>query len=112
MFLQELSELYHQSVDDVYEHLVIKGMGPTYRVWVHHGEQPFEKQLDSELDARDAFNLYMARHMDSVKDDISFGHGDGLEKDFDKNLEDAETPLYAGCMGNTQRYLPSSSYIS
>ncbi|KAL5578957.1 hypothetical protein UlMin_011399 [Ulmus minor] len=89
--------LYHQSVDDVYEHLVIKGMDPTYRVWVHHGEQPFEKQLDSELDGGDAFNLYMAGHMDSVNDDISVGHGDGLEKDFDKNLEDAETPLYTGC---------------
>ncbi|KAL5546473.1 hypothetical protein UlMin_006160 [Ulmus minor] len=89
--------LYHQSVDDVYEHLVIKGMDPTYRVWVHHGEQPFEKQLDSELDGGDAFNLYMAGHMDSVNDDISVGHGDGLEKDFDKNLEDAETPFYTGC---------------
>ena len=31
--------LSHQYVDDVYEHLVIKGMDPTYCIWVHHGEQ-------------------------------------------------------------------------
>ncbi|KAL5545009.1 hypothetical protein UlMin_008793 [Ulmus minor] len=88
---------YHQSIDDVYEHLVIKGIDPTYHVWVHHGEQPFEKQLDSELDAGDAFNLYMAGHVDSVNNDISVGCGDGLEKEFDKNLEDVETPLYTWC---------------
>ena len=100
--------LYHQSIDDVYEHLVIKGMDPTYRVWVHHGEQPFEKHLDKELDDRDAFNLFMAADMDSVTDDISADCGEILEKNFDKNLEDAETPLYTGC----EKYTKLSAIVA
>ncbi|KAL5562796.1 hypothetical protein UlMin_032543 [Ulmus minor] len=92
--------LSHQYVDDVYEHLVIKGMDPTYRIWVHHGEQPIESQMEGELDLGDGYNLYMAADMDAVNMDI--GTGKGSEKEFNRNLDDASTPLYEGCTKYTK----------
>ena len=79
--------LSHQYVDDVYEHLVIKGMDPTYRIWVHHGEQPIQSQMEGEFDLGDGYNLYMAADMDAVNMDI--GSGEGSEKEFNRNLDDA-----------------------
>ncbi|KAL5574621.1 hypothetical protein UlMin_016320 [Ulmus minor] len=92
--------LSHQYVDDVYEHLVIKGMDPTYRIWVHHGEQPIQSQMEGEFDLGDGYNLYMAADMDVVNMDI--GSGEGSEKEFNRNLHDASTSLYEGCMKYTK----------
>ncbi|TYK05234.1 uncharacterized protein E5676_scaffold108G00430 [Cucumis melo var. makuwa] len=39
----------HQTFDVVYEHLVIKGMDPTYRFWYHHGEEvPVKCMFDGQ----------------------------------------------------------------
>ncbi|KAL5564647.1 hypothetical protein UlMin_027811 [Ulmus minor] len=92
--------LSHQYVNDVYEHLVIKGMDPTYRIWVHHGEQLTAAQLEDDLDLGDTYDLFMAADMDSVSMDI--GAGKCSEKEFNRNLEDAATPLYEGCMKYTK----------
>ena len=48
--------LSHECVDEICEHLVIKGMDPTYRIWVHHGEKPTESQQQEDWDIWDTYN--------------------------------------------------------
>ena len=81
--------LSHQYVDDVYEHLVKKGMDPTCRIWVHHGEQPIEIQMEGGFDLGDVYNVYMAG-------DIDIGTSKGSDEEFKRNLDDVLTPLYEG----------------
>jgi hypothetical protein len=47
-------------VDDVYEHLVINGIDPTYTNWFHHGEHPSVSEIPKEVDMSDTYNLYCA----------------------------------------------------
>ncbi|KAL5565131.1 hypothetical protein UlMin_028295 [Ulmus minor] len=56
--------------------------------------------MEGELDLGDGYNLYMAADMDAVNMDI--GTGKGSEKEFNRNLDDASTPLYEGCTKYTK----------
>ena len=42
----------------VYEHLVIKGMDPSYTTWVFDGESPSESIQYEEEEMADAYRLY------------------------------------------------------
>ncbi|XP_058214245.1 uncharacterized protein LOC131325811 [Rhododendron vialii] len=98
--------LSHHSLDDVYEHLVINGMDPTYTTWFHHGEEPSAAQKPKEVKMSDAHNLYSAtcardadhlEPLDEARDEV-----------FAKALEDAETPLYPGC----EKYTKLSAIVT
>ncbi|XP_062100363.1 uncharacterized protein LOC133806259 [Humulus lupulus] len=104
-------KLNHHCVDDVFEHLVITGMDPTYRIWVHHGEQPIDTQVDEVSNDMDAFDLYTTAAMDDVDNNIGCGGGEDDEfvnEDLQKKLEDAETPLYEG----SEKYTKLSSIVA
>ena len=62
--------LNHHCIDDVFEHLVITGMDPTYRIWVHHGEEPIDTQVDEFSNDMDAFDLYRTVAMDDAYNNI------------------------------------------
>ena len=56
--------------------------------------------MEREFDLGDGYSLYMPADMDVVNKDI--GNDEGSEKDFNRNLDDASTPLYEGCMTYTK----------
>ena len=39
----------HYDIQTMYEHLIIKGMDPTYNVWYHHGEVCEEDDVENEV---------------------------------------------------------------
>ncbi|KAI9185773.1 hypothetical protein LWI28_010509 [Acer negundo] len=49
-----------QSIEMVFEHLVIKGMDLTYTTWFHHGEKIASDENPEEVKMSDAFNLLKA----------------------------------------------------
>ncbi|KAL5837267.1 hypothetical protein ACOSQ3_014436 [Xanthoceras sorbifolium] len=76
----------------VYEHLVIKGMDPTYTNWVFHGEHP--RTSISNDKSSNTFRMYR-----DVFFEDSFNvepEGNIRDEDLTQNVEDAETPLYDG----------------
>ena len=98
--------LSHQSVDDVYEHLVLKGMDPTYQVWIHHGEKTSTTQMEEDSNIGDTFDMFMDADMDGVFTKIGAGHC--RNKEFNRSLEDAATPLYEGCT----KYMKMSAIVA
>ncbi|KAH7867092.1 hypothetical protein Vadar_028768 [Vaccinium darrowii] len=97
---KECRNLSHHSIENVYEHLVINGMDPTYTTWYHHGEHPSIAQKPREVELSNAYNLYSAAYA------LDGEHIEPLEErrdeGFAKSLEDAETPLYQGCLTYTK----------
>lgn len=97
---KECRNVSHQSIDNVYEHLVIKGMDPTYTTWYHHGEHPSGVQKPREVEMSDAYNLYSAAY--ALDDEHVEPLEERRDEEFAKSLEDAETPLYPGCLTYTK----------
>ncbi|KAK3219596.1 hypothetical protein Dsin_013566 [Dipteronia sinensis] len=90
-----------QRYDVVYEHLVRKGMDPSYTTWVLHGER-----ASASLQYEDA---KLTETYQMCKDQISGQEGD-VEGDACKMSEeeilslvkDVEIPLYLGCTKYTR----------
>ena len=47
---KECRNMRHFDFRIIYEHLVIKGMDPTYNIWYHHGEVCEEDKVENEVD--------------------------------------------------------------
>ena len=54
---KDCRDMSHQSFDIVYEHLVIKGMDPTYKILYDHGEEVCVKEEVEDADMFDVFNM-------------------------------------------------------
>ncbi|KAL5556693.1 hypothetical protein UlMin_038929 [Ulmus minor] len=93
--------LSHQLVNIVYEHLVIKGMDPTYTQWYFHGEDVNEDEEMVGLNiGGDAYDLYRAAFMN---DEAGMEEPNEMaDREFNDHLNDAETPLYFGCNNYTK----------
>ncbi|KAF7150464.1 hypothetical protein RHSIM_Rhsim02G0050400 [Rhododendron simsii] len=96
---KDCRNLSHHCLEDVYEHLVIKGMDPTYTTWFHHGEHPSAVENPKEVEMSDAYNLYSAAY---ERDEERVEPREEKRDEFAKSLEDAETPLYPGCQNYTK----------
>ena len=101
--------LTHHYEKTVVEHLIIKGMDLKYmcNTWYNHGEKiniREKKKLD------DIYDLFKAIHFEDedfvnhtfFDDDKDNEYVRKREDDLLKNLEDAETPLYPGCLDQTK----------
>lgn len=99
--------LQRHHFDIVYEHLVIKGMDPTYTNWVLHGESS-----TATMQYRGEGNTYtsnqyidfeMTETYGMYKDQACFQEANATENTYVEREElqnlvrDAETPLYPGC---------------
>ncbi|XP_073137452.1 uncharacterized protein [Henckelia pumila] len=103
--------------DEVYDHLIIKGIDPSYTTWVFHGEI-YNPQLQGEGSSRgvqveenknrDAYNLYR----DSFVPNEEIGHTmtEARDNEFADLLEDAESPLFPGCTTYTKLSATVSLY--
>ncbi|XP_073121944.1 uncharacterized protein [Henckelia pumila] len=103
--------------DEVYDHLIIKGIDPSYTTWVFHGEI-YNPQLQGEGSSRgaqveenknrDAYNLYR----DSFVPNEEIGHTmiEARDNEFADLLEDAESPLFSGCTTYTKLSVAVSLY--
>ena len=91
--------LKHHHFDTVYEHLVIKGMDPTYTTWVLHGEQPSKPNME-DVEMPDSFRMFKDFYMQH--DEVIENPQDGREEEIENLVSDAETPLYPGCRAYTK----------
>ncbi|XP_073152539.1 uncharacterized protein [Henckelia pumila] len=95
--------------DQVYDHLIIKGIDPSYTTWVFHGEI-YNSQLQGkgssngvqveEDKTRDAYNLF--RDSFVPNEDVGHTMAEAGDYEFHDLLEDAETPLFPGCTTYTK----------
>ncbi|XP_074573987.1 uncharacterized protein LOC141830448 [Curcuma longa] len=99
----------YMKFDQVYEHLIMKGIDPSYTVWVFHGEtytSQFQSEggsrrvQEEEGGSREAYHLYR----DAFVAEEEVGHIMSETKDYEfvDLLEDAETPLFPGCTTYTK----------
>ncbi|KAL5549982.1 hypothetical protein UlMin_000158 [Ulmus minor] len=93
--------LSHQPVNEVYEHLVIKGMDPTYTQWYFHGEDVNGDEDMVGLNVGgDAYDLYRVAFMN---DEAGMEEPTQMaDQKFNEHLNDAETPLYPSCKNYTK----------
>ncbi|KAL5544923.1 hypothetical protein UlMin_008707 [Ulmus minor] len=93
--------LSHQPVNEVYEHLVIKGMDPTYTQWYFHGEDVNgDEEMVGLNVGGDAYDLYRAAFMN---DEAGMEEPTQMaDQKFNEHLNDAETPLYPSCKNYTK----------
>ncbi|TYK17902.1 uncharacterized protein E5676_scaffold306G001840 [Cucumis melo var. makuwa] len=94
----------HCDFQIIYEHLVIKGMDPTYNFWYHHGEVCEGDEMENEVDDSfmcEATNFYESTYMG--KEDIIHDNSTSRkENKFSQKVEEANTPLYGGCTKYTK----------
>ena len=88
----------HQTFDVVYEHLVIKGMDPTYRFWYHHGEEVLVEYMF------DGQPFYNTSFMSDEKVDEPFVN------DVNQKVVDVNTSLYPHCTKYTRMSAVVSLY--
>ncbi|XP_062013821.1 uncharacterized protein LOC133730206 [Rosa rugosa] len=92
----------HHHFEIVYEHLVTRGMDPTYKIWICHGETGSESNHE-DLEIPETYKLFK---------DLCFQH-DEDDEDVDDTIEtreaeilnlvrEAETPLIFGCTNYTK----------
>lgn len=96
---RDCRNLSHQTIEAIYEHLVIEGMDPTYTIWFHHGEQQTIDGKQKEETMSNTYNLFSAGYMED-------GDVEPLEErrnvEFKESLDDAKVPLYPGCTKYTK----------
>ncbi|KAJ0080101.1 hypothetical protein Patl1_23758 [Pistacia atlantica] len=97
---KDCHNLTDHGVDIVYEHLIIRGMDPTYTIWFHHGEIEDITEIVSQVNNSDAFNLITSAYMGA--NHYASTSEERRDNDFTQSLEDAETPLYPGCAKYTK----------
>ncbi|XP_050937141.1 uncharacterized protein LOC127148161 [Cucumis melo] len=94
----------HCDFQIIYEHLVIKGMDPTYNFWYHHREVCEGDEMENEVDDSfmcEATNFYESTYMG--KEDIIHDNSTSRkENKFSQKVEEANTPLYGGCTKYTK----------
>lgn len=95
--------------DQVYDHLIIKGINSSYTVWVFHGEiytsqfqgeDNLEGVQNEEDESREAYRLY--RDAFVPDEEVVNTMSDARDHEFLDLLEDAETPLFPGCTTYTK----------
>lgn len=93
--------LRHHEPKIVVDHLVKKGMDPTYTTWVFHGEMPDDYTVNEDVQILEACRMYKDAFMDGestvIKEMI-----ESKDSDFIHSIEEAETPLYPSCMKYTK----------
>ena len=96
---RDCRNLSHQYPELVYDHLVIRGMDPTYTTWFHHCEQPSAQNEHVHVEMSDAYNLYTTAY---EQNDDFIDSFEQRNEEFIEVLEDAETPLFLGCTKYTK----------
>ncbi|KAL0549884.1 hypothetical protein IC582_014376 [Cucumis melo] len=101
---KDCRNMAHCDFQIIYEHLVIKGMDPTYNFWYHHGEVCEGDEMENEVDDSfmcEATNFYESTYMG--KEDIIHDNSTSRkENKFSQKVEEANTPLYGGCTKYTK----------
>ncbi|XP_062100153.1 uncharacterized protein LOC133806034 [Humulus lupulus] len=91
--------LSHQCINILYEHLVIYGIDPTYKIWFHHGEELSRDDDVETMETFDSYNLFRATNIDGCDFE---SHLEGHDEIFMEKIEDADTPLYPQCTKYTK----------
>ncbi|XP_062086476.1 uncharacterized protein LOC133792584 [Humulus lupulus] len=91
--------LSHQCINILYEHLVIYGIDPTYKIWFHHGEELSRDDDVETMETFDSYNLFRATNIDGCDFE---SHLEGHDDTFMEKIEDADTPLYPQCTKYTK----------
>ncbi|PON37638.1 hypothetical protein PanWU01x14_318620 [Parasponia andersonii] len=79
-------------------------MGPAYKVWVFHGEDPLTHlplENDNE-DMANTYRMYRDVYFDDGNDMNVDNTSERKEEEFRSTLKDVEVPLYPGCMKYTK----------
>ncbi|XP_062118959.1 uncharacterized protein LOC133832664 [Humulus lupulus] len=97
--------LSQQCISILYEHLVIYGIDPTYKIWFHHGEELSRHDDIETMETFDSYNLFRATNIDGCDFE---SHVEGHDDTFMEKIEDADTPLYPQCT----KYTKLSSIIA
>ena len=100
---KECRNMRHYDIQTIYEHLIIKGMDPTYNLWYHHREVCEEDDVENEVD--DAFMLEATILYKSTyigEDDKNDSFTSRKDKNISHNIQEAYTPLYTGCTKYTK----------
>ncbi|CAA7046832.1 unnamed protein product [Microthlaspi erraticum] len=110
---RDCRNLCHQSVEEIVEHLVIRGMDKKYKTscWSIHGEKRASTEDSGRRHETEAFDLFKtAFSMDEGEPNQTNGD-EALEANddeaveetqFRKKLREAETPLYSDCIKYTK----------
>lgn len=72
---KECRNMRHYDIQTIYEHLIIKGMDPTYNVWYYHGEVCEEDDVEKEVDDAlmlEATILYKSTYIEEEDKNGSF----------------------------------------
>ena len=101
--------LSHQYGNIVVEHLIIRGMDPIYKSsrWYNHCEQI---NISNDIKSDDTYDLFRAIYNEDedyvnhtiFNEDKDEDSAQRREDDLLKTLEDAETPLFPDCTGQTK----------
>ncbi|XP_062080641.1 uncharacterized protein LOC133785418 [Humulus lupulus] len=99
--------LSHQCINILYEHLVIYGIDPTYKIWFHHGEELSRDDDVETMETFDSYNLFRDTNIDGCDFE---SHLEGHDDTFMEKIEDADTPLYPQCTKYTKLSLIVALY--
>jgi len=113
---QDCLNVFFQTQEIVYDHLLIKGIMGSYMQWIYHGEQSqmrydneviYNEDENEEHDNDDEIQTMLeevsgrsfANFSDETKTDnnVCGNMSEKEAKNFDKLLEEAERELYPGC---------------
>uniref|UniRef100_A0A9I9EIU4 Uncharacterized protein n=1 Tax=Cucumis melo TaxID=3656 RepID=A0A9I9EIU4_CUCME len=88
----------HCDFQIIYEHVVIKGIDPTYNFWYHHGVCEGD-EVENEVDESFMFeapNFYERTYI-GEEDNIHDYSTSRKENNFSQKIEEANMPLYGSC---------------
>ncbi|CAA7013156.1 unnamed protein product [Microthlaspi erraticum] len=110
---RDCRNLCHQSVEEIVEHLVIRGMDKKYKTscWSIHGEKRASTEDSGRRHETEAFDLFKTAFSMNEGEPNQTNGDEALEANddeaveetqFRKKLREAETPLYSDCIKYTK----------
>ncbi|XP_074556569.1 uncharacterized protein LOC141812476 [Curcuma longa] len=99
----------YMKFDQVYEHLIMKGIDPSYTIWFFHGENStsqFQNEgisrgvMEEEDESREEYHLYKDAFV--AEEEVGHTLSETVDYEFADLLKDAETPLFPGCRTYTK----------
>lgn len=99
-YCKDCRNMSHHTFDIVYEHLVIKGMDMTYKIWYRHGDEVCVRDEIEDVYIFDEFNMCRSTYeREEVSDDPCLS---SIENGLNQKVEDARIPLYLECVKFTK----------
>lgn len=92
-----------KTAEELFEHLVVNGIDPQYKIWCVHGESASNDEGEQNKSSQRSNKGRMFRDTSLVNDSCpEHTHNANVPEDFAETFTEAETPLYPKCTKYTK----------